>query len=490
MRPAQDHIEGNFLSVELFDLDATPPTLYIAAVSGGPDSLAMLLASAELAQQGRIALECCYVDHGIRPAAGEREALFVESTCSRLGVVFHHRKLPPVETAPNVGSFEAKLRHLRYECLNALCIERGAKGILLGHTKDDLVETYLMNLVRGAGLRSAAFYPKRKLHGIWILRPLWCRSRQEIMEFLHERGVMPLEDETNRDLRFTRNKIRHELVPFLERELNPNVRDTLFHSAAVLQDAYRYLQRHARALCRAARSRATTLDSALNVDILRSASQTVRREALAFWLEKLLGKRVLQSRSNYEAVEKLLYAQSSRVVVLGRNVVIARVGDDIVACSVSLPPSSSGRHWRQTLNVRLACDYLRCHKELLLASLGGQRICLVEQRQESDSCDLYRAEVKTLDGKTRSVEVMVPSIGQRVLYGPLWLRNRKSGDRITPNKSLKEFFVDKKVPFFLKDFIVLVVDAKDRPVAIVGWAELNSELQKYVDVARSWRICY
>lgn len=482
-------METSLLSTELFELDANPPALYIAAVSGGPDSLAMLLAAAELAQLGRIALECCYVDHGMRPDAAEQESAFVESVCRRLGVVFHHRKLPEVETAPNVGSLEGKLRHLRYECLQKLCVERCAAGVLLGHTRDDLVETYLMNLIRGAGLRGAAFAPKRKVQGVWFLRPLWHRTRAEIMDFLGLQGVSPMEDESNKDVRFTRNRIRHKLIPFLENEFNPRVRDALFNSAETIAEAYRFVRRHARVLHRVAQSRASVLDSALSIKVLRSAPRIVRREALSLWLTKLIGKRVVQSRSDFEAVERLLYLPSSRMVVLEGTIVIVRAGEDICACAVPLSPQSVEKNLREAAKVELARDYLRCHKETILAAVT-RPVTLVSRQPQSVDCKAFQAEIETLDGRKRSVEILVPVQPQPVFNEPVALRNRRKGDRFPTGKSLKEFFIEQKVPFFLRDFMILVADSEDRPLAILGEPDLNMELQRHVEVAQSWQMSW
>lgn len=489
MLPAKNYTETSLLSVELFELDANPPALYIAAVSGGPDSLAMLVASAELARRGRIALECCYVDHGMRPVAAEKEADFVESVCRKLGVVFHYKKLPELGTAPNLGSLEAKLRHLRYECFQKLCVERSAAGILLGHTRDDLIETYLMNLVRGAGLRGAAFYPKRRIQGILFLRPLWRRSRAEVMDFLRLHGFSPMEDESNKDVRITRNRIRHKLIPFLEKEFNPRVRDALFNSAATIAEAYRFIRRHARLLYRVAQSRAAVLDSALSIKVLRSAPAIVRREALSLWLEKVIGKRVIHSRSDFEAVERLLNLPSSRMVVLEGGIVIARACEDICACAAPLPPQSEEKNWREAVKMELAHNYLRCHKERLLASLK-RPVTLVPQRPKSVKGMAFKAEIETLDGGKRVVEIFMPSQPRSLFDGPLSLRNRRKGDRFPTGKSLKEFFIEQRVPFFLRDFIVLVVNTEDRPLAILGEPNLNRELQRHVEVAQSWQMSW
>jgi tRNA(Ile)-lysidine synthase len=164
------------------------------AVSGGADSLALLV----LAVVAGLHVTAIHVDHGLRPESAA-EAAHVEEVARRFGAVFVARRVA-VPPGPNL---EARARRARYDAL--------PDGVLTGHTADDQAETVLLNLLRGAGVDGLA--GMRANRG--VLRPLVGLRRSETRALCRELGLRALEDPTNADLRFTRNRIRHQLLPCL-----------------------------------------------------------------------------------------------------------------------------------------------------------------------------------------------------------------------------------------------------------------------------------
>ncbi len=166
----------------------------VCAVSGGADSLALLI----LAAAAGVEATAIHVDHGLRPGSGD-EAGLVKEAASKLGVLFEARAVS-VESGPNL---EARARMARYAVL--------PQGVLTGHTADDLAETMLVNLLRGAGLDGLA--PMRPNPRVG--RPLLGLRRLETRALCRSVGLIPMEDPSNDDRRFTRNRVRHELLPLL-----------------------------------------------------------------------------------------------------------------------------------------------------------------------------------------------------------------------------------------------------------------------------------
>ena len=179
----------------------------LVAVSGGADSVALLYALAALAPAWRLELHALHVDHGLR-AESARDADFVRGLGARLSV--------PVDvatvTVERRGSLEAAARAARYAALAASADRVGAARIALGHTADDQAETVLMRVLRGAGLRGLAAIPPVRDR---IIRPLIECRRAELVVELHRAGLEWVEDPSNRDPKFLRNRIRHELLPWL-----------------------------------------------------------------------------------------------------------------------------------------------------------------------------------------------------------------------------------------------------------------------------------
>ncbi len=189
-----------------------PGAAVTCAVSGGPDSLAMLL----LARDAGLAVTAVHVDHGLRPG-GDEEAALVERVAASVGARFRAER---VQVAPG-GDLEARARAARRAVL--------PPDALFGHTADDQAETVLLAMLRGTGLDGlAAMRPER--HPILRLR------RSDTEAICAEAGLVPFRDPTNHDVRFRRNRIRHELVPLLDDIAERDVSALLARMAGLVAD--------------------------------------------------------------------------------------------------------------------------------------------------------------------------------------------------------------------------------------------------------------
>jgi tRNA(Ile)-lysidine synthase len=227
-----------------------PPagTAVFCGVSGGPDSLALLA----LAVEAGCRVTAVHVDHGIRPGSAA-DADVVEAHARGLGAAFRAERAV-VTPGPNL---EARARRARYDALPA--------GCLTGHTADDLAETILLNLVRGAGLDGLVGFDL-------ATRPLHRLRREETRKLCADRGLHPLHDPSNDDDRFRRNRIRHEVLPLLDQVAERDV-------AAVLARQARHLRDDAELL----RELAAPLD-ATDARALAAAPAPLAARAVRAWL--------------------------------------------------------------------------------------------------------------------------------------------------------------------------------------------------------------
>lgn len=197
----------------------------LVAVSGGPDSVALLHALTALRDDLRLSLVVGHVHHGLRPEA-DRDAEFVRGLAARLGCPAGVER---VHVAQRPGrSPEAAARVARYAALARLAREAGAARIAVAHTADDQAETVLMRLLQGAGPRGLAGIPARR--GA-VIRPLLDVDRAAVLAHLAAHGLPYVEDATNQDVKLLRNRIRHELLPFLTTGW-PRIATALRRSAA------------------------------------------------------------------------------------------------------------------------------------------------------------------------------------------------------------------------------------------------------------------
>ena len=208
--------------------------LYLTALSGGADSVALLL----ILRQLGYSVEAIHCNFHLRGKESDRDELFCVSLCEKLGVKLHRIHFDTHEYAAlHKVSIEMAARELRYQYFFQLKSDLGAAGVCVAHHRDDSVETVLLNLVRGTGLRG--------LRGIQpshdgVIRPLLCVSRQEIESFLLEEGQDYVTDSTNFETEFSRNRIRLEVLPLL-REINPSASDNIFRMTQLLGEAEKLL---------------------------------------------------------------------------------------------------------------------------------------------------------------------------------------------------------------------------------------------------------
>ncbi len=193
----------------------------VVAVSGGPDSMAMLHVLWEARERLGIALEVAAVDHGLRPGAAGEVALVAERA-DALELPFWPIAVE-VRRERGRASLQDAARRARLGALAALAARRGAQRVALGHHADDQAETVLFRIVRGTGLRGLAGIPYRRDP---FVRPLLDVPRVEIERYLARRSIPFVTDPSNADPRFTRARIRHQILPLLAAE-NPRVRQAL-----------------------------------------------------------------------------------------------------------------------------------------------------------------------------------------------------------------------------------------------------------------------
>ncbi len=269
------------------------------AVSGGADSVALLRLLLDLRKELGIVLSVAHFNHCLRGADSDADEEFVAALAKGLKLEFR-RASGEVKTcaAERHLSIEAAARKLRYEFFEQLFKEGAVNRIATGHTLNDQAETVLLRLVRGAGTRGlAGIYPRRLVSGVGlqedqplsIIRPLLGIHRKNLEAYLQSLGQPWREDGSNRDLRFARNRVRHGILPRLERTLNPSVHETLAETAEIARAEEEYwkelVERTTPRVCtlhRGRRDAGATLNNAALLELPLAVRRRVVRAACEF----------------------------------------------------------------------------------------------------------------------------------------------------------------------------------------------------------------
>ncbi len=422
------------------------PESVLVAVSGGPDSVALLHLFGRLRAESRFPLSVAHLNHALRGEESDMDEAFVADLSLRYQVPYISRKLSPGQLGGAPEGMEAAARKVRYDFLRDAAGRVGAARVALGHTKSDQAETLLLRLLRGSGPRGlGGIHPSRD--GLFI-RPLLESSREEVEAYLRNSGERWREDSSNQDLRRTRNRIRHQLMPLLQSQYNPEVVDVLSRTTSVLREEDEYLDSVVRELARRL-VRQEEQGIALAIPAVRVLPPALRRRLLRSFLEKATPP--LSPPLDFEttlALEDLVTAgRHQTALTLGPGLEIRVLYADLVAVSKPAPP---GR----------ASVPLPVPGEATWPELGVRlRARQVSPREAGDPKSTSTPERAFLDADA--------------LPGPLALRRRREGDLFRPlgapgESKLKSFLIDHKVPQPVRDRIPLVV-AGDKIAWVVGY---------------------
>jgi tRNA(Ile)-lysidine synthase len=421
-----------------------PGDRVLIAVSGGPDSVALLHLLYDLREELELRLEVAHLQHGIRGVEAQEDARFVAELAEKLGLPFHLKEvnLRQIKSAAGKGNLEALARTERYRFFADVARERNLGRIATAHTQDDQAETVLMWLLRGSGLKGlGGMPPTHQLDGTNIdsasypvvIRPLLGVSRAEIEEYLNERHLTFRLDRSNQDLSFLRNWIRLKLIPQLKEKMDRNLPARLAQQAELIRQEDDLLD----ALAHTAINEIRTAEG-MNRRSLLKHGKAMQRRLLRLWIEATRGHlRGLDFR-HVEALLDLIAdgPPQGRLVIPG--------GWELVKEYETLRLEKRSRSLKQQC---------ACYSYALQV---GEDLPIHEAGLTIQSRELSSPLPRLPDSFTEAVfDVASLSAG-------LTLRNFRHGDRFQPlgtagHKKVKELFIEKKAPLSVRATLPLLV---------------------------------
>lgn len=418
----------------------------LVAVSGGPDSMALLHVLYQLRDSFPGQLIVAHLNHRTRTDAAA-DAQFVAEQAQALG-------LPYVSAAIDVPAYrqryklspEDAARRVRYAFLQATAEQHQAQRIALGHTANDQAETVLLRMLRGTGPRGLAGIPP--VRGS-IIRPLIRVHRQEVLTFLRAHGVPFREDPTNQQREYRRNQVRLDLLPLLQQRYNPRIVEALCSLADLLAADEAALRLAAQQGLQAARVQGSSEQVQLWIDALTTLPPALQARVLREALGEAAGGLQGFTRKHILAILKLLQGEDGQKwQVLPRGMIVER-RYGVLQIHRGFPPASL------PIDVPLPIPG-RCP----LATLGITLLSEVRTRQ-------------TLTGPFPTGDQVWLDAAR--LEGEVRVRTRRAGDRFQPlgspySKKLKRLLIDAKIPHSLRDRLPLIVSPAG--IAWVGGVQL------------------
>ena len=438
-----------------------PEETVLAGVSGGVDSLALFHCLYALRHQLNCSIHVAHLDHGIRPDSAA-DAEFVREQSHQLDLPISIERIDvPQLMRHHKLSAETAARNARYHFYEHVSERIGATKIALGHHRDDQAETVLMHLLRGAGsIGLKGILPVRD--GKFI-RPLLNFSRREIEGFITELGLQPRKDSTNRESNCLRNRIRLELIPMLEQSYNPNLKNTLNHTAELLRVESDYLEGIAREAFEACREKSNLTDVVvLNRHAFLQNHLAVRQRILRCAIGEIYGEMRSFYFNHFAGMLKLIEGESPNASLnLPDNLLLQRAYNQLI--------------FHKSVAVPAKFEYeIAAPGSTNLPLLNARLVVTIEVPQPA----------KLPDGR---FEAVFDS-----LQFPLKLRNRRDGDRFQPfgmrgRKKVKDFLIDSKVSRHERERVPILVSG-DEIAWVVGYRtserfKVGAETKRYLYLA-------
>ncbi|MBE3583817.1 MAG: tRNA lysidine(34) synthetase TilS [Limnochordaceae bacterium] len=424
----------------------------LVALSGGPDSSVLLHLLVRLAPTTGWQVAAAHLHHALRGPAADADCQRAEDLARELGVPIFVRRVDVRALAQKESlSIEAAGRRARYRFFSDLIQRPGFDRVALGHHQDDQAETVLLHLLQGSGLHGLAGMAWQR--GRYYIRPLLSVSRAEIEQYVREWGWQPAQDLSNQDPTFLRNRLRHQLLPLLEKEYAPGLRHRLAQLAEVVRAEDELIEE---LLDQAwARLDVQPLPAGWSVqarewDQLPKALRRRAARRLLSWVMR--GERETPEGSPGEGNPTTTARTGEIVTVRGASYrLIERMAAVPLPARVQLP---RGWSWSRSSAVAGQERYI-----LKLSEPSTTQPCMTLpipgkvtwQWMGLPTCLSAHVLVAPPPGRLWSCDLNHPHIDAEALQGKVWVRGWQPGDRLRPlglagTKKVQDVFVDKKVP--------------------------------------------
>lgn len=427
----------------------------LLSVSGGPDSLVMFDLSLKFREDFGIDFGVFHLDHQLREES-DTEAEMVRSICEDNEVVYWIKQEDISKlNVEKGGSVEELARESRFKYLSEIYFENNFDGVLTGHQADDQIETMLFNLFRGAGLEGLSGMNLTSCYQkMLLIKPLLNIWRKEIEVYCDEKNLNPNIDKSNSTLKYSRNRIRNELIPYLEKHFNDSIKSTLYDTINIISDEHKFINNivNNKFFELIVESGEEYLD--LDIKELYNEDISIQR--------RIIRKAIFKVKRNLEGI----YQKHISILIdaIKNEIEIEETGKEY-----QLPGGLICRVEYNILSFRTRKWYKKHNSSYLKQTITDTGRYLLSN---GNYFGLENFKINDIDWKKINKDNIVFIDYDKVSW-PLILRYREPGDRFIPlnmkgTKKVKDYFIDEKIPEHERDITPILVDAEKRIVWIVG----------------------
>lgn len=400
----------------------------IIGLSGGVDSMVLCDALLLYQRANKFRLFAAHLDHRLREESAE-DALFVAVYCDKNDIPLYTASADVLAEAKQAKvSIEVAARYIRHGFFNNILAEHTGAKLAVAHHMNDMAETILMRLIRGTSLDGLSPMPAKDNH---IIRPLMCLNRDEVMTYAKIKGIDWREDKSNKDIKYTRNYIRHELIPIIENNINPSAVQVLCNESKSFKEDSDFINNLAKDA--AVLAEKTDNGYMMHDEDFIYLSPSVRKRAIKILFSKL-GKKTDLYEKNIKAVEALFAKRrtGATIEIPGEYEARAHVmGVELIK--------------KENAEIKL--------KEMTLNMEGTTYLSTGDMLH----CEMAENIIKTNLHHSRNVQY----VDYLALKENPVVRPREQGDMIHPlgsggKKKLKDYFIDKKINRWERDNVPLI----------------------------------
>jgi tRNA(Ile)-lysidine synthase len=405
----------------------------VVALSGGPDSTALLIVLDALSREMDLELIVAHFNHGLRGRQSNADEKFSRDLAKKMGLPFCCARMDKKSNKKGISP-EDFYRRQRYNFLNKVAQNNRVQKIALGHNLQDQAETVLLNLLRGSGLEGLkGFLPKRDGK---IIRPLMEISREEIISFLDKSGISYCRDSSNENMIYLRNQIRGDLIPYLKEKYNPKIEENLARMADILRVEDAFIQKQVEKALRSRFVQQNQKRIIFKMGFLNKLSSAIRWRLFKTILEDFSPAKNGITFLHVMSVDNLTQkSETGKKIVLPFKIEARREYDNVILERKTARLKQT--KYRYVINVPDAV-YIKERNMTVKTRLLRKR-----------GIDFTKKNIMFLD--------------RDKIEWPLVIRSRRDGDWFQPlgmsgRQKIKDFFINHKVPADERDKIMLLAD--------------------------------